>query len=54
VAEIRPIVNELNQEERIRELRAKGILGPPGKHKGELAPIAHRPGALARFLEERD
>lgn len=55
VAEIRPVVEELSQEDRMRRLVDAGILVPAKEsHKGKLKPIAHRPGALKRFLEERD
>ena len=55
VAEIRPVEQELSQEEKIRRLVQAGILAPAKRsHKGRLRPIADRPGALKRFLEERD
>ncbi len=56
VAEIRPIpAAKQTLEERIVELTAKGIItpakkGPPFK----IRPVARRPGALKRFLDERD
>ena len=56
VAEIRPIpAAKQTLEERIVELTAKGIItpakkGPPFVFKS----IARRPGALKRFLDERD
>ncbi len=54
VAEIRPVEKVESIEEKIRQLRAEGVLGPEAERKGELRPIARRPGALKRFLESRD
>ena len=54
VAEIRPLEKEETLEERLRRLQEQGVLGPPTSPKGKLEPIAHRPGALKRFLESRD
>lgn len=57
IAEIRPIEPPATGtfEDRLNDLRARGILVPP-KEKGpfEFKPVAHRPGALQRFLDERD
>ena len=52
VAEIRPLPD--SQDEGLRELQEKGILGTLVKPEGTLSPIAEKPGALARFLESRD
>ena len=54
VAEIRPIEKEESLEDRLRRLEERGQIGPPASPKGKLEPIAHRPGALKRFLESRD
>ncbi len=56
VAELRPLKKKKEQtlQERIEELRKRGILSGPVKRKWDWKPIAHRPGALKRFLEERD
>ncbi len=54
VAEIRPIEKEEGLEERLRRLEEQGVLGPRPTRTGKLEPIAHRPGALKRFLESRD
>jgi prevent-host-death family protein len=55
VAEIRPIRQEKpTLSERIRELEARGIIGGAGRPRGKLRPLARRPGALKRFLAERD
>jgi hypothetical protein len=40
-------------EERIAELRAQGILVGGDGPRESLRPIAHVPGALARFIEAR-
>jgi prevent-host-death family protein len=53
VAEIRPIHQARTFEERLDELERQGTLvRQPGKRK--LRPVAKRPGALKRFLEDRD
>lgn len=55
VAELKPIEKkEQTLEERLDELRRQGILSGPAKRKWNWKPIAHKPGALKRFLEERD
>jgi hypothetical protein len=40
-------------EERLKELRAQGILVGGDGPRESLRPIAHVPGALARFIEAR-
>ena len=40
-------------DQRLAELRAQGIISGGEGPRGSLKPIAHRPGALARFLAER-
>ena len=35
------------------ELRAQGIISGGEGPRGSLRPVAHLPGALARFLDER-
>jgi len=52
VAEIRPLSD--SNEQGLRELQERGVLGPLVKPEGTLSPIAERPGALARFLESRE
>jgi len=60
VAEIRPIRRRAStgdpQEDAYWQLVDEGILvpaeGKPGE--GELVPVAVKPGALARFLADRD
>lgn len=55
VAEIRPIQRSpTNTEERIQDLQRRGIIVPAGV--GGVIPelVARRPGALDRFLADRD
>lgn len=58
IAEIRPIEASGDADDRParwRELEARGVISggrPP--RAGDFRPIAVRPGALQRFLEERD
>ena len=55
VAEIRPVERHPEQrlEERLDELRRRGVLLPAANPNRPLRPVARRPGALARFLAER-
>jgi prevent-host-death family protein len=53
VAELRPIDPPGSTDARIVRLAERGLVTPTAQ-RGELRPIARRPGALARFLEERD
>ena len=39
--------------ERLEELRAEGILSGAAGPRQSLPPVAYRPGALKRFLDER-
>ena len=55
VAEIRPIRNVREPlDDRIRRLETEGVLIPASAPDAGLRPLAKRPGALRRFLEERD
>ncbi len=55
VAEVRPISEgERSLEDRIEELEAHGLILAAADPEAALEPLAKRPGALARFLEERD
>ena len=55
VAEIRPIENRVETiDERIERLTAEGVLSPAPARRGTWKAIAHRPGALQRFLDDRD
>ncbi len=38
-------------DERLAELRAQGIIGGGEGPRGSLRPIAHVPGATARFMK---
>ena len=49
-----PEADELRRlEERLEELRAEGIISGGAGPREPLKPVAHIPGALARFLAER-
>lgn len=55
VAEIRPIeAKKKTVEEHLAELERRGVISPAADPNAPLEPIAHRPGALQRFLDERD
>jgi prevent-host-death family protein len=57
VAEIRPISDAPAREsfeERIARLTAEGVIIPAKSNTREFKAIAHRPGALKRFLDDRD
>ncbi len=55
VAEIRPIEGKKRTlEEHLDELERRGIVSPARNRNAPLGPIAHRPGALKRFLDERE
>lgn len=55
VAEIRPIEpDEKTIDQRIAGLVDRGILVPASEPAVRPEPVAHRPGALRRFLDERD
>ena len=59
-AELRPIEKIPRRRtlvERLAELEARGEVSPATRKPGaplELRPVARRPGALKRFLKERD
>lgn len=54
IAEIRPIRQDANDARgRLEELEARGIV-LRGERRGELGAVVRRPGALRRFLEDRD
>ncbi len=53
-AEIRPIQpKQQTLEERLEDLGRRGVLAPASDPNAVIRPIAHRPGALKRFLAER-
>ncbi|MXZ61869.1 MAG: type II toxin-antitoxin system prevent-host-death family antitoxin [Acidobacteria bacterium] len=56
VAEIRPIQEERKKtlEEHLDDLERQGVVSPAKDPNAPIEPIAHRPGALQRFLDERD
>lgn len=55
VAEIRPLEpEESSLEARLNSFEAEGIVGPAGRRRGRLAPLATKEGALERFLDSRD
>lgn len=54
VAEIRPVKKKPTPEEKLSKLREQGILSGPASRQWDWKPLAHRPGAVERFLEERD
>ena len=41
-------------EERLNDLERKGIIVPSGQPKVPLKPLGKRPGALKRFLDDRN
>jgi prevent-host-death family protein len=56
VAEVRPVPPERQGlDDRIRQLEERGVIvGGSGRPPKRLRAMARRPGALKRFLEERD
>ncbi|MCU0633735.1 MAG: type II toxin-antitoxin system prevent-host-death family antitoxin [Gemmatimonadaceae bacterium] len=55
VAEIRPIEKKPETfEERYARLKAEGKIIPARNRNAEFKPVGHRPGALQRFLDERE
>jgi len=55
VAEVRPIrQTDESLEERLVDLAHRGALVRTARSKELLAPIEKKPGALKRFLEDRD
>lgn len=55
MAEIKPFEEKRETlEDRIRELEARGVITRAKDPNAPLGPIARRPGALQRFLEERE
>lgn len=55
IAEIRPLRHgPAGLEQRINELFEQGVLTPPSGDRGSLRPSARRPGALRRFLSDRN
>lgn len=54
VVEIRPIGKTKGIEARLKELEERGILIPAENPHAKITPGEHVPGALKRFLEDRD
>lgn len=57
VAEIRPLNRRGGTEARLEWLRSRGeLVGPERKDRDDryLGPVTRRPGALDRFIAERD
>lgn len=54
VAEIRPLAKPATIEERLEDLRARGILSGPSRPRSFFDRGTRVPGALQKFLEERD
>ena len=54
VAEIRPAEKSESFEARLERLSRQGILIPPKDPRQKIVPGAPSPGALDRFLAERD
>jgi prevent-host-death family protein len=54
VAELRPIEPAAGLEAHIERLAERGVVTARPERRGALEPVARRPGALRRFLEERD
>ena len=54
-AELRPVESEeTGLEDRLAQLADRGVLVRRDASARRLEPVARRPGALARFLAERD
>ena len=54
VAEIKPVEKEETMGQRLEKLRARGVIVDAIDPNAPVKPVAKRPGALKRFLEERD
>ena len=55
IAEIRPLrLGPVGLAQRIHELTEQGVLTPSSNQRGPLASVLDRPGALDRFLAERN
>jgi prevent-host-death family protein len=53
--EMRPVDAEpTGMEQRLARLEERGVIVPRAVTKGSFKPVARRPGALKRFLAERD
>lgn len=55
VAELRPVTKaEGGFAARLKELKERGVIVPAADPRAPFKAIAKRPGALKRFLDERD
>jgi prevent-host-death family protein len=55
IAEIRPVHRgPAGLEQRIVELSEQGVLTPASGERDSLRPLVRRPGALGRFLSDRN
>ena len=54
VAEIRPLDRSGGTSARMEWLRSRGILTSPERKRRKLGAVARRPGALRRFLDDRN
>jgi prevent-host-death family protein len=55
VAELRPVEPEApDLRDRLDELEERGVLARRDPARAALKPLARRPGALRRFLDDRD
>lgn len=54
VAEIRPLDRSGGTAARMEWLRSRGVLSGPGAAPHGFAAVARRPGALERFLDDRN
>lgn len=54
VAELRPIEKPAGTAARLERLLDCGVLVPAETRRGGLTSVAHRPGALERFLADRN
>ncbi len=55
VAEVTPVAPARESfKERLRRLKAEGVLTPPRRPGAPLLRLRRKPGALKRFLESRD
>ena len=54
VAEVRPLGRPSGTAARLEWLQSRGVLVEPGDQETRLEPIARRPGALERFLTDRN
>jgi prevent-host-death family protein len=54
VAEIRPLDRTGGTTARMEWLRSRGSLSSPQRRRRKLGVVARRPGALQRFLDDRN